>query len=106
MTSVPRNFEDPEVETGRKCWEVTEEELGAHQVLFGSRVHVQLEVECAVEGWGSFDIKAGTVVTRGVGAVWDAADLQIPKVRKLTNEIKDLFMISPWILQVQGLKGP
>ena len=36
----------------------------------------------------------------------DAADLQIPKVRKLAREIEDLFMISHRKHQPQGLQGP
>ena len=37
--------------------------------------------------------------------VLGALYLQIPKIRKLTNEIKNLLMISPWTFQLQGLQG-
>ena len=95
VTGTPRKLESSDPEAGRECRKATEDELGTHQVAFRSHVHIQSEVECTVEGWGSLDIKARTVVTHGVGTTWDAVDLEIPEVRKLTNEIKDLLMISP-----------
>ena len=104
VTGTPRKLEGPEPEAGREYCEVIEDELGTHQVAFG--IHIQLEIECTVERWGSLDIEARAVVVHGVGATWDAVDLKIPEVRKLTNEIKDLLMVPPWKVQLQRSQRP
>lgn len=75
-----------------------EDDVGAKRVApWGSRQRLQFEVEGSVERWGVIDIKATRSVAfiRENGVDLDAIDPQIPKVRKLTNEIKDLVVISP-----------
>jgi len=94
-TGTPRKPETPELEAGRERHKILEDEIGIRRAASISRAHTQSEVEGTIERWGSLDIVVGSVVTRGVGAAWNAADLQIPKVPKLTNEINDLFTISP-----------
>ena len=94
-----------ELEAGRKRYEVTQDERGTHRVTFGFRVHTQSEVEGTVEGWKNLDIGARAAVAHEVDVVIDVVDFQIPKVWKLTNEIKDLLVVSPREFQFQGLQG-
>jgi len=106
VTSAPRKFEDPEFETGREHHEVAEEELGTHRAVPGSCFHTQFEIECTIERRRSLDIEVRIPIACGAGVAVDTVDLQIPKVRELTNEIKDLFVISPWRFKFQGFQGP
>ena len=79
---------------------MVEDELGTSIVPC-----IQLEVEGAIERRGGRDIEVGTTVTHGVSVVLDPFNPQIPKVRKLRNEIKNLVMVSPRKFQFQGLQG-
>ena len=65
-----------------------------------------MKVEGAIERWGSLDIEVRTAVTHGEGMVLETSSLQIPEVRKLASEIKDLFVISPRRFEFQRLQGP
>ena len=103
--SGQRQLDGPEFEARRKRYEITGDELGIRRTTSESH-HIQLEVECTIEGWRSLDVKARTVVTHRVIVALDAVNLEIPKVRKPTNEIKDLFVTSPREFQYQGLQGP
>ena len=99
VASASRKLDGPESETGREYYEVIEDELRTPVAP-----RVQLEVEYTIEEWGSLDIKARTAATYVIGVVLETLDLQIPEVRKLTDE-KYLFMITPRKFQFQGLQG-
>ena len=104
--STPRKLDCPELDVKWEGQKILEDELGIHRAAFRSCVHTQLKFEGTIERWRSRDVKARTDVTYGVGEPLYAIDPQIPKVRELTNEIKDPVVISPWIFQFQGFQGP
>ena len=104
VAGAPRKLKGPELEAGRECYETIKDKLGVLQVAF-EVPDKELKVEGPIERRRRFNIKVRTAVAHGAGAAWDAADLQIPKIMKLANEIKDLFLISTWKHQLQGLYG-
>ena len=65
-----------------------------------------MEIEGTVGRWRSLGIEVRTPIARGAGVALNTINPQISKVRELTNEIKDLFVISPWRFQFQGSQGP
>ena len=85
---------------------MTEDELGTRRVTPASVFHSQTKVEGAIERWRSLDIERRTADIHGAGMDPDAVNLQVPKVRKLANEIEEFFVISPWKLQPQRFQGP
>ena len=100
VTSAPQKPDGPELETGREHYEVIEDELCTPVAP-----RVQLEVEGTIEEWGSLNIGVGTAAPYGVGVVLETLDPQIPKVRKPTDEIKNLLVIPPRKFQFQRLQG-
>ena len=99
--NTPRQLESMEIETRRERCEVTEDELGIHRVAYESDVRVQKEVEGTIERWGDLHVKTRVTIIVGTGVSFGAVNLQIPEVPKVTNEMENLFVIAPRILQFQ-----
>jgi hypothetical protein len=77
---------------------VVEDECSAH--IAHPRNHFQ--IEDTIERWETGDVEVGATVAHGVDVGLDALYPQIPQIRKLADEVKDLLVVSPRLLQFQG----